>query len=169
MPRFSKTRKTRSDEETKAWLLELVGQPPKALGVTAGAHKGEAWGLAVLWRYIKEHGPNQGHRQVSEERLRLWLSAPELEGKLPFWKPGVPSADVRAPKTKESKPQRLFGPVKGLITKANGPHGALSRGLDEPPPAKVTLPTVFFTQRPNSLNPTANAWAAITSRRRRPP
>jgi hypothetical protein len=64
MPRqFVKIRKTKSDEETKALVLELVSQPPKALGVTAGAHKGEAWGLAVLWRYIKEHGPKHGHRQ----------------------------------------------------------------------------------------------------------
>jgi len=46
----TKIRKAKSAEETKAWMLELVSQPPKALGVTAGAHKGEAWGLAVLHR-----------------------------------------------------------------------------------------------------------------------
>jgi hypothetical protein len=35
-------RKTKSADEARAWVLELLNQPPKALGVTAGAHKGEA-------------------------------------------------------------------------------------------------------------------------------
>ena len=150
MPRKPATiRKTKSADETRAWVLELVRQPPKAFGVTAGAHKGEAWGLAVLWRYIKEHGPKQGHRQVSDERLRLWLSAPELEGKLPYWKPGSTSSGVKAAKdAKEPQRQRLAAAVRGIITKANGSHGGMTCGLDDAPSAKVTLPNVFFASRP---------------------
>jgi hypothetical protein len=48
-----KPRKIKTAAETRAWVIELVNQPPKMVGVTAGAHKGEAWGVAVLHHYVK--------------------------------------------------------------------------------------------------------------------
>jgi len=83
MPRkAAKIRKTRSDEETKAWLLELVSRSPKALG-RAGSFEGEVWSLRVLYGYVVEHGQKLGYF-VSEKRPRAWPAAPELKDKLTY-------------------------------------------------------------------------------------
>jgi hypothetical protein len=126
----------------------LASQPPKAVGVLCGKDRtGELWSLKALHQYVIDHGWKQGY-VVGADRLRTWLAAPELQGKLPYWGPDTCCTDV-AKKAKEPQPQRLAAGVRGLITKANGTHGNVGRGDDETPAAApVTLPTVFFASRP---------------------
>lgn len=147
MPRKApKIRQTRSDEETKAWVLELVSQPPKAVGVTAGRFKGEIWSLGALRDYVRSHGAPLGYF-AAEKRLRRWLAAPELKG-VKYWRPGDPRPGVPVPREAAPKePQGLPILLKGQLRAGKSANGFGRRGEDEAAP-RVSLPTVYFVRRP---------------------
>jgi hypothetical protein len=80
MPRKNpKIRKIKRADETRAWVIGLVSQAPKAFGVRARRAEGEYWSLGVLREYVKKHGAALGYF-AGEKRLRAWISAPELRG-----------------------------------------------------------------------------------------
>jgi hypothetical protein len=147
MPRKNpKIRKIKRADETRAWVIGLVSQAPKALGVTAGRGQGEYWSLGVLREYVKKHGAALGHF-AAEKRLRRWLAAPELK-ELKYWRPGDPRPRVAVSKAaalKES--QGLPALAKGQLRAGKSANGFGHRGEDEAAP-KVSLPTVYFARRP---------------------
>jgi hypothetical protein len=136
-------RKTLTAEAVRRLVIELACREPGEFGVRCGCnHSQSGWTIAALHRYVRsKHACN-----VSAERFRDWLKAPELAGKVKLWRP----------KRKVEPPKRLSAAAKGQLN-AGKPklNGFGSRGDDDVTRAKpVTLPMVYFQQRPE-IPPTA--------------
>ena len=125
----------------RAWLIELASEPPSAVGVTCGSERsGERWSLPVLVKYARQHGPGLG--ELGIDAARGVLNAPELHGKI------LRRAAVLRRERPEPQPQPkgLTAEAKGTITKRLNGHD--SRDGGEVPAVPVTLPTCFFSSRP---------------------
>jgi hypothetical protein len=119
----------------RAWLVELTSKPPSAVGVTCGSERsGERWSIPALVAYAREHGPGMG--KLGADALRDVL---ETSDKV-LRRTAIKRADKPEP------PNRLSAESKGVLTKRL--NGVQTRGDNETLPVPVTLPTCFFSSRP---------------------
>jgi hypothetical protein len=146
MPRKQPSKgKSRLVAEAKAWIVEVASKPPSAVGVVAGPQGrrgGELWILMALRDYARERGP-QALARVGTDTLRGWLSAPEMKDRV-----RLSAGEPKQAKQPPAPAKKLPALAKGQLAARKFVNVFAQRGGSDETAAKVTLPTVYFANRP---------------------